>query len=114
MALVVDSFAVEVLNFAQEFNMSYIYYPGAANTLSLSFYLPKLDEETSCEYRDLSEPVRAPSSSASGVYLSAENSGNPLEFLPSGYLERTKEQGLVIPSWEPHIQILRLWLEFNP
>ncbi|GAU36325.1 hypothetical protein TSUD_353690 [Trifolium subterraneum] len=60
-ALVVDCFAVEALNFAKEFNMlSYIYYPCAATTLSLGFYLPKLDEETSCEYRDLPEPIKIP------------------------------------------------------
>ena len=46
-ALVVDAFAVEALNFAKEFNMlSYIYFCAAASTLAWSFYLPKLDEET--------------------------------------------------------------------
>ncbi|KAJ1439614.1 UDP-glycosyltransferase family, conserved site [Sesbania bispinosa] len=203
-ALMVDSFAVEVLDLAQEFNMlSYIYYPAAATTLSMHFYLPKLDKETSCQYRDLPEPiqmpgcvplhemetgpiralkegasgntpvypvgpiiqtgtrtvddsnglkclawldrqqpcsvlyvsfgsggtlsqeqvnelalglelsnykflwvVRAPSSSANAAYLSTQNDVDPLQFLPSGFLERTKEQGLVIPSWAPQIQIL--------
>ncbi|XP_045788821.1 hydroquinone glucosyltransferase-like [Trifolium pratense] len=60
-ALVVDCFAVEALDFAKEFNMlSYMYYPGSATTLALSFYLPKLDQETSCEYRDLPEPIKLP------------------------------------------------------
>jgi hydroquinone glucosyltransferase len=60
-ALVVDCFAVEALDFAKEFNMlSYMYFPAAATTLSLSFYLPKLDEETSCEYKDLPEPIKIP------------------------------------------------------
>ncbi|TKY68956.1 Hydroquinone glucosyltransferase [Spatholobus suberectus] len=49
--------------------------------------------------------VRAPSSSASSAYLNAQNE-NPLEFFPYGFLERTKEQGLVIPSWAPQIEIL--------
>ncbi|KHN28833.1 UDP-glycosyltransferase 72B1 [Glycine soja] len=31
---------------------------------------------------------------------------DPLEFLPHGFLERTKEQGLVITSWAPQTQIL--------
>ncbi|KAF7820034.1 hydroquinone glucosyltransferase-like [Senna tora] len=31
---------------------------------------------------------------------------DPLEFLPEGFLERTKEQGLVVPSWAPQVQIL--------
>lgn len=61
MALVVDAFAIEALDLAKEFNMlSYIYYLGAATTLSLSFYLPKLDRETSCEYRELPEPIKIP------------------------------------------------------
>ncbi|CAJ2664929.1 unnamed protein product [Trifolium pratense] len=245
-ALVVDLFAVEALHFAKEFNMlSYIYYPVAANTLAWKFYLPKLDEETSCKYIDLPEPikipgcvplhgrdlftaagdrssqaykhllqlcksfslladgvlvnsflememgpikalteeesrkgkpsvypvgpiiqtvtsscddangleclswldkqqpcsvlyvsfgsggtlsqeqidelalglelsnqrflwvVRAPSSSSSSTaYFSAQNDLDPLQFLPSGFLERTKEKGMVIPSWAPQIQIL--------
>jgi hydroquinone glucosyltransferase len=50
--------------------------------------------------------VRAPSSSANSAYLSAQNDVDPLQFLPSGFLERTKEKGLVIPSWAPQIQIL--------
>jgi len=242
-ALVVDSLSAEALDLAMDFNMlSYIYFPAAATTLSLHLYLPKLDEETSCEYRDLLEPVqvpgcvplhghdlynqaqdrsneaykfllqrvkrfhyvdgiivnsfleiekgpikalteegsgnpavypvgpiigtgtksdnsgngmecltwldkqepgsvlyvsfgsggalsqeqidglaiglelsnhkflwvvvRAPSSSASGAYLSAQNNVDLSQFLPSGFLERTKEQGMVIPSWAPQIEIL--------
>ena len=31
---------------------------------------------------------------------------DPLKFLPHGFLERTKEQGLVITSWAPQTQIL--------
>nr|XP_027187165.1 uncharacterized protein LOC101504804 [Cicer arietinum] len=243
-ALVADSFAVEALNFAKDFNMlSYIYFTSAATTLSFSFYFPKLDEETSCEYRDLPEPikipgciplhgsdlltpaqdrssqaykhflqhskslcfadgvlvnsflememgpikalteegsgnpavypigpiiqtgtksgsdvgngkecltwldkqkpcsvlyvsfgsggtlsqeqtvelalglelsnhrflwvVRAPNNSANAAYFSTQDDDvDPLKFLPSGFLERTKEKGLVIPSWAPQIQIL--------
>ena len=242
-AMVVDAFAVEALNFAKEFNMlSYIYFCAAASTLAWSFYLPKLDEETTCEYIDLPEPikvpgcvplhgrdlltivqdrssqdykhflqhvkslsfadgvlvnsclemeigpikalkeegsnnplvypvgpiiqtetssgddanrleclswldkqqscsvlyvsfgsggtlshehivelalglelsnhkflwvVRAPSSSSSNAsYLSAQNDVDALQFLPSGFLERTKEKGFVITSWAPQIQIL--------
>ncbi|GAU20260.1 hypothetical protein TSUD_353240 [Trifolium subterraneum] len=192
-ALVVDPFSVKALDFAKEFNMlSYIYFPMAATTLCLSFYFPKLDEETSCEYKDLPEPVklpgcvpihgrdlftnvqdrssqeykqflqllkslsiadgilvnsflemervlyvsfgsggtlspeqivelalglelsnhkfiwvvRTPSSSTDAAYLSAENDVDPLQFLPSGFLDRTKGKGLIIPSWAPQIQIL--------
>ncbi|XP_027337153.1 hydroquinone glucosyltransferase-like [Abrus precatorius] len=240
-ALVVDNFAYEALDFAKEFNLlSYIYFPKSAFTLSMYFHLPKLDKDTSCEFRDLLEPIqmpgcvpiqghdlhyqiqdrssqgyklflervkrfcfvdgifinsfiemeegpiraltkegngnppiypigpvteigvrhnnepnvfeclswldkqapksvlyvsfgsggtlsqvqitelalglelsnhkflwvaRAPSNSASSAYLSAQNE-NPFNFLPYGFLERTKGQGLVIPSWAPQIKIL--------
>ncbi|CAJ1948882.1 unnamed protein product [Sphenostylis stenocarpa] len=60
-AMVVDSFACGALDFAHEFNMlSYVYFPSSATTLSTHFYLPKLDEETSCEYRDLPCPIEVP------------------------------------------------------
>jgi len=50
--------------------------------------------------------VRAPSDEASAGYLGGEKDTDPLEFLPSGFLERTKEQGMVVPSWVPQIEIL--------
>ncbi|KAK7386189.1 hypothetical protein VNO78_26226 [Psophocarpus tetragonolobus] len=60
-AIIVDAFASEALDFAQEFNiLSYFYFPTAATTLSALLYLPKLDEETSCEYRDLPHPIKVP------------------------------------------------------
>lgn len=49
---------------------------------------------------------RAPSSSASDGHLSAQDDIDASKFLPSGFLERTKEQGMVIPSWAPQVQIL--------
>ncbi|KAK7386181.1 hypothetical protein VNO78_26216 [Psophocarpus tetragonolobus] len=240
-AMVIDSFAFEALDFAQEFNiLSYIYFPAAATTLSALLHLPKLDEETSCEYRDLPHPIKVPgcvpfhgsdfygpaqdrtslvykyalqrvkgirfvdgifvnsflemetsplralkdeekgypplypvgpivqtatgfsavglecltwldkqqvgsvlyvsfgsggtlsqeqitelayglelsnhkflwvvrapnNTTADAAYLGAQNDVNPLQFLPCGFLERTKEQGMVIPSWAPQVQVL--------
>ncbi|CAJ2664874.1 unnamed protein product [Trifolium pratense] len=161
-ALVVDCFAVEALDFAKEFNMlSYMYYPGSATTLALSFYLPKLDQETSLTssgddanrglecltWLDKQQPcsvlyvsfgsggtlsqeqivelafglessnhkflwvVRAPSSSSSSAAYLSNSAQNDVDvdlsqFLPPGFMERTKEQGMVIPSWAPQIQIL--------
>ncbi|ESW12765.1 hypothetical protein PHAVU_008G140500 [Phaseolus vulgaris] len=49
--------------------------------------------------------LRAPNSSASGAYLEAAKE-DPLEFLPKGFLERTKEKGLVVASWAPQVQVL--------
>ena len=49
--------------------------------------------------------MRAPSNFASAAYLETENE-DPLKFLPSGFLERTKEKGLVVASWAPQVQVL--------
>ena len=49
--------------------------------------------------------LRAPSNSASAAYLETENE-DPLKFLPSGFLERTEEKGLVVASWAPQVQVL--------
>ncbi|XP_009616889.1 hydroquinone glucosyltransferase-like [Nicotiana tomentosiformis] len=43
---------------------------------------------------------------ASGTYFYVQNSSNPLDFLPNGFLERTKRLGLVLPNWAPQAQIL--------
>jgi hydroquinone glucosyltransferase len=53
--------------------------------------------------------ARAPSSSSSSAAYfsnSAQNDVDLSQFLPPGFMERTKEQGMVIPSWAPQIQIL--------
>ncbi|OIV89604.1 hypothetical protein TanjilG_15877 [Lupinus angustifolius] len=49
--------------------------------------------------------LRAPSNSSSAAYLGAQND-DPLKYLPNGFLERTKDKGLVVPSWAPQIQVL--------
>ncbi|CAL0302902.1 unnamed protein product [Lupinus luteus] len=48
---------------------------------------------------------RAPNVSANALYLGASND-DPLQFLPDGFLERTKGQGLVVANWAPQTQIL--------
>ena len=51
--------------------------------------------------------LRAPNNATSdAAYLGAQNDVDPLKFLPSGFLERTKEKGMVVPSWAPQIQVL--------
>ncbi|XP_028794978.1 hydroquinone glucosyltransferase-like [Neltuma alba] len=50
--------------------------------------------------------VRAPSRSTSSAYLNSQNE-NPLDHMPKGFIERTKGQGFVVPSWAPQIEILR-------
>ncbi|KAJ1439476.1 UDP-glycosyltransferase family, conserved site [Sesbania bispinosa] len=60
-AVVADYFAAETLSVAKKLNiLSYIYYPSNALSLSLFLYLPYLDKTTSCEFRDLPEPIKMP------------------------------------------------------
>ncbi|XP_062028572.1 hydroquinone glucosyltransferase-like [Rosa rugosa] len=58
-ALVVDVFGPEAFDVAIEFNvLPYLFFPTSAMDLWFVFELPKLDETTTCEYRDLPEPVQ--------------------------------------------------------
>ncbi|EOA36463.1 hypothetical protein CARUB_v10011054mg [Capsella rubella] len=50
--------------------------------------------------------IRSPSGIASSSYLNPHSQTDPFTFLPLGFLDRTKERGLVIRSWAPQIQIL--------
>ncbi|KAL6177381.1 hypothetical protein ACLB2K_048907 [Fragaria x ananassa] len=60
-AIVVDIFGWEAFDVAKEFNVLF-YYFFSTNAMGLWFLfeLPKLDETTSCEYRDLPEPIHLP------------------------------------------------------
>ncbi|KAI9078706.1 hypothetical protein K1719_039349 [Acacia pycnantha] len=50
--------------------------------------------------------VRAPSESSSSAHLSSKQEG-PLDYLPKGFIDRTNDQGLVVPSWAPQIEVLK-------
>jgi len=51
--------------------------------------------------------LREPSNSINvGNHSATNDHDDPLKFLPQGFLERTKEQGLVVPFWAPQTQIL--------
>ncbi|XP_028787268.1 hydroquinone glucosyltransferase [Neltuma alba] len=50
--------------------------------------------------------LRAPSGVANSAYLSAQKE-DPLDFLPEGFLERTRGQGFVVPSWAPQVEVLK-------
>ncbi|MQL82987.1 hypothetical protein Taro_015465 [Colocasia esculenta] len=43
---------------------------------------------------------------ANATYFTDEGTNDPLAFLPDGFLERTKEVGLVVPSWAPQVRVL--------
>ncbi|KAI3862330.1 hypothetical protein MKW92_019705 [Papaver armeniacum] len=44
--------------------------------------------------------------SADANYLNSETVGDPFEFLPKGFLDRTKMSGFVVSAWAPQVQIL--------
>ncbi|CAL1357939.1 unnamed protein product [Linum trigynum] len=51
--------------------------------------------------------VRSPNDAATDAsYFSAKSASNPLDFLPDGFVERTRGRGMVVPSWAPQIQVL--------
>ncbi|XVF80205.1 hypothetical protein PTKIN_Ptkin15bG0052400 [Pterospermum kingtungense] len=51
--------------------------------------------------------VRSPNDKvANATFFSVESLKDPFDFLPKGFLERTKGRGLVVPSWAPQAQVL--------
>ena len=51
--------------------------------------------------------LRSPNNKHDVVYLKDQTlDNNPLAFLPKGFVERTKGQGLVVPSWVAQAQVL--------
>ncbi|KAI3974889.1 hypothetical protein MKX01_005000 [Papaver californicum] len=60
-AFVVDLFGADAFDVANEFNVKpYIFFPSTAMLLALFFQLPKLDQDYTCEYRDVPEPIQIP------------------------------------------------------
>nr|BAP90371.1 UDP-glycose: glycosyltransferase UGT72B19 [Fagopyrum esculentum] len=59
--LLVDLFGTDAFDVAFEVGITpYIFFPSTAMGLSLFLHLEKLDESVSCEYADLTEPVKIP------------------------------------------------------
>lgn len=50
--------------------------------------------------------VRSPNDQPNATYFDSHGQSDPLGFLPKGFLERTKGNGFVLPSWAPQAQIL--------
>ncbi|KAG6503009.1 hydroquinone glucosyltransferase-like [Zingiber officinale] len=52
--------------------------------------------------------VRSPSDggNASANYFTTQSKTDPFPFLPAGFVERTREVGLLIPSWAPQVSVL--------
>ncbi|KAK9195133.1 hypothetical protein WN943_003252 [Citrus x changshan-huyou] len=52
--------------------------------------------------------VRSPHErAANATYFGIQSMKDPFDFLPKGFLDRTKGVGLVVPSWSPQVQVLR-------
>jgi hydroquinone glucosyltransferase len=53
--------------------------------------------------------VRKPtnSSASAAVFTAGSDIGNPMTYLPEGFLERTQGRGLVVPSWAPQVAVLK-------
>ncbi|KAK0582500.1 hypothetical protein LWI29_026237 [Acer saccharum] len=51
--------------------------------------------------------VRSPNDkAANATYFTVHSNNDDFDFLPNGFLERTKGRGLVVPSWAPQAQVL--------
>ncbi|XP_039684614.1 hydroquinone glucosyltransferase [Medicago truncatula] len=62
---------------------------------------PIIRNESNCEDNINSMLVKNVNSA---YFVGAKD--DPLEYLPNGFLERNKENGLVVPSWAPQVEIL--------
>ena len=51
--------------------------------------------------------VRTPNDGSSNAsYLTDQSQNNSCDYLPKGFINRTRGQGLILPSWAPQIKIL--------
>ncbi|KAF1863507.1 hypothetical protein Lal_00030544 [Lupinus albus] len=51
--------------------------------------------------------VKSPNDKATNAsYFNAETQADPFDFLPKGFVERTKSRGFVVSSWAPQTQVL--------
>ncbi|GFP91930.1 hydroquinone glucosyltransferase [Phtheirospermum japonicum] len=51
--------------------------------------------------------LRCPNNTTSNAtYFDIKNSGDPLAYLPEGFVERTRGRGLVVPLWAPQAKVL--------
>ncbi|KAJ1429517.1 UDP-glycosyltransferase family, conserved site [Sesbania bispinosa] len=60
-AFIVDSFGTDAFDVAAELNIPpYLYFLSNAMALSFCFYLPHLDRQVHCQFKDLPEPINIP------------------------------------------------------
>lgn len=80
---------------------------GSAGTLSVE-QMPELALGLECSGQRFLWVVQSPSDNGtpSEYYFDAESKKNPISYLPEGFIDRTKEVGLVVPSWAPQAEVL--------
>ncbi|KAL7127999.1 hypothetical protein ABFS83_14G286600 [Erythranthe nasuta] len=82
---------------------------GSGGTLSTEQFIELAFGLEMCRHRFL-WVVRTPQENTSAAYLNTNNKSgtkdNPLEYLPKGFLERTKDRGFVVATWAPQIRVL--------
>ncbi|KAJ0989317.1 hypothetical protein J5N97_007673 [Dioscorea zingiberensis] len=60
-AFIVDVFTTDALTVSKELGIpSFLFFPSNLLSLSVLLHLPELDSSTTCEYRDLPEPLQLP------------------------------------------------------
>ncbi|KAK6939502.1 UDP-glucuronosyl/UDP-glucosyltransferase [Dillenia turbinata] len=60
-ALVIDIFCTEAIDICDELSIPpYFFFPASTYFLSFSLYLPTLDKEVDCQFRELPGPIHAP------------------------------------------------------
>ncbi|CAN0825210.1 Hydroquinone glucosyltransferase [Linum grandiflorum] len=79
---------------------------GSGGTLS-SAQLMELALGLEASHKRFIWVVRSPNDAdSSSSYFSGKSSSNPFDFLPEGFVDRTKGRGLIVPSWAPQMQVL--------
>ncbi|GJY44429.1 hydroquinone glucosyltransferase-like protein [Tanacetum coccineum] len=50
--------------------------------------------------------IKSPHGTSNASYFNAQSHLDPFGFLPDGFLDRVKDQGLLVSSWAPQVEIL--------